>query len=121
MTEVQTYSAKQVARRIGTDAKTFRKWLRSAASPYDAVGQGGRYEFPKTDLPEIDKKFHAWKDRSPNGKVPPRKVTTTRIPTQTEIADAIDRKKIEELEEREPTFDDLEDLEELDLDLEDLE
>jgi hypothetical protein len=65
----ETYSAKQIARRIGTDAKTFRKWLRSGASPYDAVGQGQRYEFPCKDLSKIDKAFHTWKDRG--NKLPP--------------------------------------------------
>ena len=86
MTEEQTFSAKQVARRIGTDAKTFRKWLRSTSSPYPAVGQGQRYEFPCDDLPEIDKKFKAWKDHGTklppvNGKVSP-KATTTRTRRQ---------------------------------------
>jgi hypothetical protein len=71
MTEQETFSAKQIARRIGTDAKTFRKWLRSGASPYTAVGQGQRYEFPVTDLSKIDEQFHAWKDRGPRGKLPP--------------------------------------------------
>lgn len=65
----ETYSAKQVARRIGTDAKTFRKWLRSTASPYPAVGQGQRYEFPVSDLEHIKLHFNAWKDRG--RKLPP--------------------------------------------------
>jgi hypothetical protein len=69
MTEEKTYGAKQVAHRIGTDPKTFRKFLRSDASPYEAVGQGARYEFPISELRALDKAFHAWYDkRSPNGK-----------------------------------------------------
>lgn len=60
----ETYSAKQVARRIGTDAKTFRKWLRSSASPYPAVGQGKRYEFPVKDLEHIKLHFTAWKTKA---------------------------------------------------------
>lgn len=64
MAEEETFSAKQVARRIGTDAKTFRKWLRSTASPYPAVGQGQRYEFPQKDLERIRLHFTAWKNRS---------------------------------------------------------
>lgn len=55
-----TYSAKQVATRIGTDAKTLRKFLRSTASPYQAVGQGKRYEFPIRDLKTIKKAFDKW-------------------------------------------------------------
>lgn len=90
----ETYSAKQVARRIGTDAKTFRKWLRSSSSPYPPVGQGKRYEFPVKELDHIKLHFNAWKNKAarkatvikPNGhtksiaefglgKVPPEKLT----------------------------------------------
>lgn len=63
MTEPKTYGAKQVAHRIGTDPKTFRKWLRSKDSPYQAVGQGARYEFPVSDLAEIRTLFVAWQTR----------------------------------------------------------
>lgn len=55
-----TLSAKQVARRIGTEAKILRKFFRDPKSGYDAVGQGGRYDFDPSDLPEIQKKFDAW-------------------------------------------------------------
>lgn len=60
MTEDSVYSAKQVATRIGTDAKTLRKFFRSPASSFDAVGQGGRYEFPASQLPEIQRAFNSW-------------------------------------------------------------
>jgi hypothetical protein len=60
----ETFSAKQVARRIGTDAKTFRKWLRSSSSPYPAVGQGKRYEFPQHELHHIKVHFEAWKNKT---------------------------------------------------------
>lgn len=56
----ETFGAKQVAARIGTDPKTLRKFLRSSASPYDAVGQGGRYDFPVEQLGEIKKNFVKW-------------------------------------------------------------
>ena len=58
--EEKTFSAKQVATRIGTDAKQLRKFFRDPASGYDAVGQGGRYDFPESMLPEIKAKFDAW-------------------------------------------------------------
>lgn len=54
------FSAKQVATRIGTDAKQLRKFFRDGASDFDAVGQGGRYEFPESQLPAIKKAFDAW-------------------------------------------------------------
>lgn len=68
---MKTFGAKQIASRIGTDPKTLRKFLRSAASPYESVGQGGRYEFPVADLKEIDAAFHKWHDRP----TPPRVIT----------------------------------------------
>lgn len=59
-----TYTAKQVATRCGTDSKTMRKFFRSAHSTVEPVGQGGRYEFDANDLPKIKKEFDAWKKRA---------------------------------------------------------
>jgi hypothetical protein len=110
----ETYSAKQVARRIGTDAKTFRKWLRSDASPYPAVGQGQRYEFPVKDLPRIKSFFDTWKNRST------RKVVTapvnghtkpiTQVHTIAELQAARDE-EYGTLDGEEPTPEELEALE----------
>ncbi len=69
MTEEKTYGAKQIAHRIGTDPKTFRKFLRSDASPYEAVGQGARYEFPVSELGALNKAFQDWYNKRSNGKV----------------------------------------------------
>src|SRR5690606_29903036 len=55
-----TLTAKQVATRIGTDAKTLRKFFRSPASTVEPVGQGGRYEFAKEDLEKIKAEFEKW-------------------------------------------------------------
>ena len=60
-----TLTAKQVATRIGTDAKSLRKFFRSSASTVEAVGQGGRYEFDKADLPKIKAEFEAWNSKKP--------------------------------------------------------
>lgn len=60
MAEEKTFSAKQVATRIGTDAKQLRKFFRDPKSGYTSVGQGGRYDFPESDLAEIKQKFDAW-------------------------------------------------------------
>ncbi len=62
--ERETYTAKQVATRCGTDSKTMRKFFRSAHSTVEPVGQGGRYEFDAKDLPKIQKEFAAWSKRS---------------------------------------------------------
>lgn len=56
----KTYSAKQVATRIGTDAKQLRKFLRDPNSGYKAVGQGGRYDFPETQISVIREAFDKW-------------------------------------------------------------
>jgi len=58
--EKKTYSAKQVASRIGTDAKQLRKFLRDPNSGYTPVGQGGRYDFPEEHLTQIKQAFDAW-------------------------------------------------------------
>lgn len=73
MAEEPTYSAKQVASRIGTDAKTLRKFFRSKAWPETAVGQGARYEFPQSRLEEIRKAFNHWQ----KNKRYPAKTTST--------------------------------------------
>jgi len=61
--ERETYTAKQVAMRCGTDAKTMRKFFRSSFSSTEAVGQGGRYEFDAKDMPKIKKEFREWLTR----------------------------------------------------------
>lgn len=60
MAEEKTFSAKQIATRIGTEAKILRKFFRDEKSGYSAVGQGGRYDFPESDLPKIKAAFDAW-------------------------------------------------------------
>lgn len=62
--ERETYTAKQVATRCGTDSKTMRKFFRSTASTVEPVGQGGRYEFAATDLPKIKREFDAWRAKA---------------------------------------------------------
>jgi hypothetical protein len=54
------YSAKQVASRIGTDAKQLRKFFRDENSGYTPAGQGGRYDFPEEEIPKIKAKFDTW-------------------------------------------------------------
>ena len=56
-----TYSAKQIATRIGTDARTLRKFFRSPQSNFEPVGRGGRYEYPVEDLDDIREQFTKWK------------------------------------------------------------
>lgn len=74
--ERDTYTAKQVATRCGTDAKTLRKFLRSSNSTAEAVGQGGRYEFDAEDLPLIQEEFAIWRKKAEARKSSPLVVTT---------------------------------------------
>jgi hypothetical protein len=112
-----TLTAKQVATRLGTDAKTLRKFFRTGASQFKAVGQGGRYEFAKADLPAIKAAFEAYTSgktprvkRDPADKAKPTgRMATAELEDDDEIDD-------------EPALEELDDLElddtELDEDLE---
>lgn len=62
--ERETYTAKQVATRCGTDSKTMRKFFRSNHSTVEPVGQGGRYEFDSRDFPKIKREFDAWQKKA---------------------------------------------------------
>jgi hypothetical protein len=136
--EETTFTAKQLARKLNTDPKSLRKFLRSKDSPVEAVGQGGRYEFDADAAKLIAASFKNW------GGVKP-----TKLKTETDsIVDAVDdalevleevedepkpkpkaprkprAKKgvepeivedaVEELEELEPDAEELEELEDLD-------
>lgn len=68
--ERDSYTAKQVAMRCGSDAKTMRKFFRSSHSTIEPVGQGGRYEFEAADLPKIKKEFIAWQNRGNKAPTP---------------------------------------------------
>lgn len=49
-----------VADQLGTDPKTLRRFIRSRACPFDAVGAGGRYDFTPDDIPVMADAFTAW-------------------------------------------------------------
>lgn len=88
-----TVSAKELARQLGTDARTLRKFLRSDASPVEPPGQGGRYEFTAKQVKKVTKAFEAWGTR---------KSTRTRKPPMkdvTEIEEVTDNEEIEDLED----------------------
>jgi hypothetical protein len=121
----ETYTAKQVATRCGTDAKTMRKFFRSAHSTVEPVGQGGRYEFAAKDLSKIQKEFKSWSKRAAERNTRPVNNAPHEEVTLEQVASAIERaQETEDLEpeltDDEPTEDDLEELEDLELDLDDL-
>lgn len=83
LVERDSYTAKQVAIRCGTDAKTLRKFLRSNHSTAEAVGQGGRYEFEADQLPLIKAEFAAWRKKADARKSSPAIVTEPIPPRPT--------------------------------------
>lgn len=92
----ETLTAKQVATRIGTDAKTLRKFFRSSNSTVEAVGQGGRYEFAKEDLEKIRSEFTNWNTNKP-ARAPKGSKST---------ADAEPKRKVEDIPEEDLELDD---------------
>lgn len=114
-----TYTAKQVATRIGTDAKTLRKFFRSSASTVEPVGQGGRYEFDAEDMPQIKQEFETWQAGQKRGRPAKKDGTTAKKKSRVEVADELEEEEELDLdEELEPTEDELDDLELEDEDLE---
>lgn len=58
-TPTTALGAKDVADKIGTDAKTLRVFLR-ASPDYEAPGSGGRYSFIPKDVPTLKSRFNKW-------------------------------------------------------------
>jgi hypothetical protein len=112
MTETKTFSAKEVARELGTDARTLRKFLRSDASPVEPPGQGGRYEFTSKQVKKVKRAFDAWGTKKTTTK------TTKSLPLKDaeEVLNTDDPADLEDLDG--PNDEDLIDLD--DIDLEDL-
>ena len=50
----------EVAAQLGTDPKTLRRFIRSDACPFPAVGSGGRYSFDAKDIPALQQEFNRW-------------------------------------------------------------
>lgn len=53
------FSTRDIAEKIGTDAKTLRVFLR-ASDDYEAVGSGSRYAFTNKDVPTLKARFTKW-------------------------------------------------------------
>src|SRR5687767_4183350 len=105
-------SAKEAARELGTDARTFRKFMRSTLPKEDQPGQGNRYQIDPEEMTQLRKQFKKWT----NGKAPTE--------PKPEKGKSKKTKEVEDFTELdEPSDEDLDDLEDLDyddLDVEDL-
>lgn len=60
-------NAKEAADKIGTDAKTLRRFIRSGKSTFKAVGSGDRYEFEEKDIPTLRMRFEEWRQSPSRG------------------------------------------------------
>lgn len=70
-------NSREVADRLGTDARTLRRFLRDPKSTFQAVGSGGRYEFTENDLPALEKRFKVWLEgQAPKPRTEPTAVVT---------------------------------------------
>lgn len=98
-----TYTAKQIASRCGTDAKTMRKFFRSKYSTVEPVGQGGRYEFDARDFPTIKAQFTKWRAKTQSSsQYGARKIIEAETPPPSPPEESDD------LYQEAPSLDDLE-------------
>jgi hypothetical protein len=91
-------SAKQAATKLGTDARTLRKFLRKKNG---LVGQGQRWVIDPADISSLKKEFEAWNKGT--GEKAPKPA-----PTSDEVLE-----EIAEAEEENDLLEDLDDLDEL--------
>lgn len=122
-------SAKEAAKEIGTDARTLRKFIRSAKDlPVEPVGQGARYEFTPKEVKALKKAFVSWSNGSTpkqTKKVNGHKIDTAdpedgvqdEIDRTTEEVDLDDDGEVVDLEDLDgPSDDELLDIEDIELD-----
>lgn len=96
MADQKTYGAKQVASRIGTDAKQLRKFFRDPNSGYDGVGQGGRYDFPEEEITKIKAAFDAWSStKTTRNRSAQSKPATPTIPGQRTASPTPQRQRVD--------------------------
>lgn len=89
--EVETLSAKQAALKLGVDARTFRKFLRSK---FGKIGQGNRWLIEEDEFEALQEEFTAW-----------HKPKAVKVPSP----DGEEAEELEELDE----FEELDELEEV--------
>lgn len=71
----ETLSAKEAALELGTNARTFRKFMRAITPKEDQPGQGNRYAIEADDMKKLKQQFEEWnapkaKTTSKNGSTP---------------------------------------------------
>lgn len=112
MAKAEPLSAKEAAQKLGTDARTLRKFLRATR---DGVGQGNRWsvEGSTSAITKLTKEFETWeKNKGKNARQVEPKLKV--IESDDEDLDEVE--DIEDLELDEVEDDDAEELELEDMD-----
>jgi hypothetical protein len=55
-----TLTAKEAARELGTDARTFRKFMRAITPKEEQPGQGNRYSIEQRKMRTLKQQFDEW-------------------------------------------------------------
>ena len=58
-----TLTTQEVAKRLKTDPRTLRRFLRSQESPIRAVGQGNRYGVQAPQVKALNRAFKTWQTK----------------------------------------------------------
>lgn len=95
-----TMSAKEMARQLDTDARTFRKFMRDITPKEDQPGQGKRWTFEgtKKSINGLKKKFAAWQDEKTTKPVETEEDTDADDVEELDIEEEIDDEDVEEEE-----------------------
>lgn len=89
-------SAKEAARELGCDARTFRKFMRAITAKEDQPGQGNRYQIEEKSIKKLKQRFEEWnkpkaaapvKDIEPAPEKAPAPKKTTKKSKKVEAID----------------------------------
>lgn len=64
----ETLSAKEAARELGIDARTFRKFMRAILDKEDQPGQGNRYHIEAKQIKKLKKQYAEWQSPRPKAE-----------------------------------------------------
>lgn len=103
-----TLSAKEAARELGTDARTFRKFMRSMLPKEEQPGQGNRYHIEEAQLKKLKSQFEEWSKPKAKAKVIEQVIE---VDEDQQLAEALENLDEFDFEDEEPTAEDLEELE----------
>lgn len=109
MSSTNTFSAKDLAQECGTDPKTVRKFLRSHLALDEQPGQGGRYNFTKSEVNALVKAYKKWAqpkaEKAPKEKKSKKATNDEAIEIDEEVEDFDAEPEDEELDELEAELD----------------